>query len=382
MNTLAPSRIRRLALVLTCGLAAMPAIAQSSAPSSGVWSNGAGGWTPPSSMQPMPFVSRGSWVRMPFVRQGVPNNFAQGGNRPMERELPDRFNPNPPIPSPSPSPNPTPTVADGGVFFPVTGTTGQPGTIDPDDPFGVIELPTGTGVSIGAGGFSVGAGLGGWGYGTPTAVHRDASTGYLTGWNRSYGQYGSFDPRLSTHYKPSELKQMQAEAEAQAREEKLTVSERGLYALAKGDLDLAHDLLTQQLAQTPEDLVLIRTLGVIDLLRKQTDAGIKRIAGAYGADPLLCDTPIDASVYPGGDTALRRAASEVASIATRAGRADAAMVAAALAQARGDAVVAGRFLDRAAGSGLDRTLLARFRASIAPSTKPGADGVVSPARAK
>jgi hypothetical protein len=346
-----------------------------------------GTWERPPSMQPMPFTARGSWVSMPFVTAKQPWNYAQGGNRPIERETPDRLNPNlPGQPVVQPLPHPTPSVAnpDGRILFPNTGTEvgaavgngaiGQDPAMDPahrDPPgtIGTIDLPTASTVSVGSGGgISLGTGTG-WGWNTSSNVHRDASTGYLTGWNRPLSQYGVYDPRLSTHYKPAEIEQMRARERAEAEAAKLTYMERGLSALAKGNLELAEQLLSEQLRQTPEDVALIRTIGVVELLMKRTDAGVKRIAGAYGADPLLCDSPIDASIYPGGETRLKRAASDVASLATKPGRSDAALVAAAFAQSRGDAVVAGRFLDRAA-AGVDPTLIARFKGTLVPPTPP------------
>lgn len=350
------------------------------------WSltGGQGTWEKPSSMQPMPFTSRGSWMSMPFVTAKQPWNYAQGGNRPLERPAPDRLNPNlpgPPVVQPHPHPTPSVTNPDGTVLFPSVGggagaTVGGDGSAigldpsrDPPGTIGTIDLPTASTVSVGSGGgISVGVGTG-WGWNTSSNIHRDASTGYLTGWNRPTTQYGTFDPRLSTHYKPAEIEQMRAQEAAEAAAAKLTYMERGMSALAKGDLELAEQLLSEQLRQTPEDVALVRTIGVIELLRKRTDAGIKRIAGAYGADPLLCDAPIDAAMFPGGVTQLKRAASDVAALATKPGRPDAALVAAALAQSRGDAVVAGRFLDRAAAGGVDPTLIARMRGAITPPSR-------------
>lgn len=361
-------------------------VAGAGAASAQTWAltGGQGTWQKPSSMQPMPYTSRGSWMSMPFVTAKQPWNYAQGGNRPLEREAPDRLNPNlpgPPVIQPQPHPTPSVTNPDGTIRFPSGGSGGSVSvggdgnglgldlSLDAPGTIGTIDLPTASTVSVGSGGgISVGVGTG-WGWNTSSNIHRDASTGYLTGWNRPTTAYGTFDPRLSTHYKPAEIERMRAEEAAEAAAAKLTYMERGMSALAKGDLELAEQLLSEQLRQTPEDVALVRTIGVIELLMKRTDAGIKRIAGAYSADPLLCDTPIDAATFPGGATQLKRAASDVASLATKPGRPDAALVAAALAQSRGDAVVAGRFLDRAAAGNVDPTLIARFRGAITPPAR-------------
>ena len=346
------------------------------------WSmtGGKGTWQAPSSMQSIPYTSRGSWVRMPFVVQGQPWVYAPGGNRPFEREAPDRFQPKPPPPVPTPLPSPTPSAIDPNGTYPGAPSRGGSDgvgsggmdaigdVVDADiasGAGGVISLPTTSGVSIGGGPIGVNMGTN-WGWGASSGIHRDASTGYLTGWNQPGSSYGTFDPRLSVHYKPSEIAEIRARDRAEAVEAQRTYMDRGMSALAKGDLELAEQLLSEQLRETPEDVELIRRIGVIELMLKRTDAGVKRIASAYAADPLLCERPIDLANFGGSEAEIRRAASDVAVLASRAGRADAGLSAAALAQARGNRVVASRFLDRAAEGGLDPILVARFRSVLTP----------------
>lgn len=290
------------------------------------------------------FPTRGYGVRAPFVRVVAPNTYAIGGNRPSERTLPPRFDPPHAIAAPSPAPLPTNT----------------------------IDLPTTSAVSVNT---AVMAPAGSLGWGTPTAVYRNASTQGSMGWNRNaYDQQG-FDQRLSVYYKPSELAALQAEEQARIEAGRMPLTDRAASALLKGDLDLANELYLELLSVSPDDLHIMRTLGVIDLLRKRTDEGIKRIIAAYMADPLLADVPLDAALFPDGAVALRRAAGDIANLSTRPGRADAAFTAAILAQSRGDYVVAGRFLDRAAEGGLDPALIVRLRASTeaaqaGPRSKP------------
>lgn len=350
------------------------------------WSltGGNGNWQAPSSMQPLPFTSRGSWVSMPFVVQGQPWVHAQGGNRPFEREAPQRFQPKPAPPVPAPVPQPAPSAIDPNATYPTAPDRGsrpssmprtenangmQPqSSADADGvsvSTGSISLPTTSGVSMSGGPIGVNMGTN-WGWGASSAVHRDASTGYPVGWNQPGASYGAFDPRLSVHYKPAEIAAARERERLEDAEAKRSYLDRGMSALAKGDLELAEQLLSEHLRGTPEDVALARTIGVIELLLKRTDLGVKRIASAYTADPLLCETPIDLRAFPGGTTQIRRAASDVATLATKPGRADAALVAAALAQARGDRAVAMRFLERAAAGGLEQTLVARFRGTLAP----------------
>lgn len=288
------------------------------------------------------FPSRGYGVRAPFVRVVAPNTNAIGGNRPSERTLPPRFDPPGPIAAPSPPPNTTP-----------------PG--DLPSPTNTIDLPITSVVSVNS---SVMAPGGSLGWGTPTAVYRHASTRGSMGWNRNVYDQQGFDQRLSVYYKPSELAALQAEEQARIEAGRTPIADRAASALLKGDLDLANELHLELLSISPDDLHVLRTLGVIDLMRKRSDEGIKRILAAYTTDPLLSDEPIDPAMYPDGAAALRRVSSDVANLATRAGRADAAFTAALLAQSRNEYLVAGRFLDRAAEGGLDPTLTARLRASL------------------
>ncbi len=287
------------------------------------------------------FPSRGYGAKAPLMRLGMPNNYAIGGNRPAERTLPPRLNPEPTVAVPFPNP-------------------GSSAGGDPPTQPNVIDLPTSTGVVINT---SVMA-PGGLIWGTPIAIHRDASTSYARGWNRNANDQPAFDQRLSIHYKPSELASLQAQALAEKEASKVPLSTRAESALAKGDLELARELYLELLAQSPDDLRASRTLGVIDLMSKRTDEGIKRLNMVYASDPLLVDEPIDADGYPGGATAMRRMSSDVANLAVRGERADAAFVAAILAQSRNERAVAMRFVDRAADGALDPVLLARLRASL------------------
>lgn len=279
------------------------------------------------------FPTRGYGVRAPFVRVIAPNTTAIGGNRPMERTLPPRFDPPPTIAAPSPSPAPANTV----------------------------DLPTTSSVSVSS---SVMAPGGSLGWGTPTAVYRHASTRGSMGWNRNAYDQQAFDQRLSVYYKPSELAALQAAELARIEAGRLPLEDRAASALLKGDLDLANELHLELLSASPDDLRVMRTLGVIDLMRKRTEEGLKRILAAYMADPLLADEPIDPAIYPDGASSLRRLSGEVANLASRPGRADAAFVAAVLAQSRNELVVAGRFLDRAAEGGTDQSIVVRMRASL------------------
>lgn len=277
------------------------------------------------------FPQRGYGVRAPFVRVVAPNTNAIGGNRPSERTLPPRFDPPPTIAAPLPAPANT------------------------------IDLPITSAASVNT---SVMAPGGSLGWGTPTGVYRHASTRGSMGWNRNaYDQQG-FDQRLSVYYKPSELAALQAEEQARIEAGRTPLADRAASALLKGDLDLAHELHLELLSSSPDDLRVMRTLGVIDLMRKRTDEGLKRILAAYMADPLLSDEPIVPTIYPDGAVALRRISGDVANLATRPGRADAAFTAALLAQSRNEYLVAGRFLDRSAEGGMDATLIIRMRAAL------------------
>lgn len=288
------------------------------------------------------FPTRNYGVRAPFTIIRPPNTNAIGGNRPGERPRPPRFDPPDTIAAPSPPPN-----------------TSAPG--DAPNPANTVDLPITTGVSINT---SVMAPASVVGWGSSSAVYRHASTRGSMGWNRNSYDQQAFDQRLSVYYKPSELAALQAEELARQDAERLPLADRAASALLKGDLDLAHELYLEVLSTSPDDLNVMRTLGVIDLLSRRTDAGVKRILAAHMADPLLTDMPINPETYPDGTAALRRASGEVASLAARPGRADAAFTAALLAQSRNEYLVAGRFLDRAAEGGLDPMLVARMKASL------------------
>ncbi|MBX3361521.1 MAG: hypothetical protein KF705_08805 [Phycisphaeraceae bacterium] len=293
------------------------------------------------------FPTRGYGVRAPFVRMIAPNTFATGGNRPSERVLPPRLDPRPPV-----------------VVAPSPGPSAEPQVNSPD-PVNTIDLPITSGVAIST---SVSAPASLNGYGLPTGVYTHASTRGATGWSRNQNdQYGP-DPRLSPHYKPSEIAAIVAADQAREAAARVPVIERAASALQKGDAELAFDLYREHLSQYPDDLDAVRMLGVVELLLKRTDAGVKRIASVYASDPLMVGEPIDPANLPGGTTDLRRVSSDVAALASRGGRADAALVAAVLAQARQDRSVAIRFLDRAEAAGLDPALAARMRAELKPQT--------------
>ncbi|QYK48492.1 MAG: hypothetical protein KF838_01240 [Phycisphaeraceae bacterium] len=293
------------------------------------------------------FPTRGYGVRAPFVRMIAPNTFATGGNRPSERVLPPRLDPRPPV-----------------VVAPSPGPSAEPQVNSPD-PVNTIDLPITSGVAIST---SVSAPASLNGYGVPTGVYTHASTRGATGWSRNQNdQYGP-DPRLSPHYKPSEIAAIVAADQAREAAARVPVIERAASALQKGDAELAFDLYREHLSQYPDDLDAVRMLGVVELLLKRTDAGVKRIASVYASDPLMVGEPIDPANLPGGTTDLRRVSSDVAALASRGGRADAALVAAVLAQARQERAVATRFLDRAEAAGLDPALAARMRAELTPQT--------------
>ena len=352
MNTTTRARIAAMIVAASCAIPWSAALAQTASPTGQPLTNR------PAYSQPMTkrpgqpstvvFPSRGYGAKAPLARLGMPHNYAVGGNRLSERTLPPRLRPTPTIAAPSPNP-------------------GSSAGGDPPTQPNVIDLPTANVVSINT---SISA-PGGLIWGTPVAIHRDASTGYALGWNRNPSDQPAFDQRLSIHYKPSELAALAAEAQAERDAAKVPLETRAESALNKGDLELARELYLELLAESPDDLRASRTLGVIDLMSKRTDDGIKRLNLVYTSDPLLVDEPIDAEGFPGGAAALRRTSSDVANLAVRGGRADAAFVAAILAQARDERAVALRFVDRAAEGGLDPVLIARLRASLeSPARTP------------
>lgn len=285
----------------------------------------------PTPLQPIPAPPRPWGAKLPSVRQKMPYVLAPGGNNPSGRTLPPRFDPRGPgVPTP-------PVIQD------------QPS--DPSSDQGTDSRPT-IGVPI----------VHGPVFGGGTTVWRRASTGYAQGWNPPSRDYPRVDARLSIHYKPSEL-EAQAEADRAAA---LPLDERAASALAKGDIRLAHELYDELAEQRPDDLLAARTLAILEVAIGKTDPGIRRLIAIYTADPLLCDTPIDLGAFPGAEPEIRRGSSAIAAIAVRSGRADAAFTAAVLAQARGDAMVAKRFLERASKAGLDPAVAGRFEAVIAP----------------
>lgn len=289
----------------------------------------------PPVLQPIPGppLKRHGQVSMPFVRSKQPYVLNPAGNFPLNRTLPARLDPR--------GPNaPTP---------PVIQTPGEPNnqpviTTRPGDVY--------TGPIV----------VGGVNRYTST------TTGSAIGWNRPL-DWQLADPRLSSHFRPSEI---QPPEQVQPLR---PITERAPSALRSGDLDLAHELYDELVKTHPEDLTLARSLAMVELLQRQTDAGVKRLAALYAADPMLAERPVDPDTIPGGKVTLRRLGSEVANLGSRSSRPDASLVAALLAHFRGDLVVANRFIAKAEAEGLDPALAARVRAEFvpppAPSTQPG-----------
>lgn len=285
---------------------------------------------------PAPPLKRHGQVRMPFVRSKQPYVLNPAGNLPLNRTLPARLDPRGPN---APSP-------------PVIQTPG-----DPNNQPGVTLRPS----DIYRGPIQVGG----------INRYTSTTTGYAIGWRPPHDAQLR-DPRLSSHFRPSEIPPPEPVAPLRS------VSERAPSALAAGNLDLAHELYIELTSSSPEDLTLARTLGIVELLQGQTDAGVKRIAAVYAADPMLAQTPIPGSLLPGGELTLRRLGSEVANHGARANRPETSLVAAVLAQGRKDYVVANRFLDRAQATGLDPLLVARLRAEFVPPKPASSPQSVKP----
>lgn len=284
----------------------------------------------PPVLQPIPGppLKRHGQVSMPFVRSKQPYVLNPAGNLPLDRTLPARLDPRGPN---APSP-------------PVIQTPGEPNnqpvvTLRPGDVYGGPIM---------VGGIN---------------RYTSTTTGGAIGWSRPRESQLT-DPRLSSHFRPSEIQP------PEPVEPLRPITERAPSSLRSGDLDLAHELYDELVKTHPEDLTLARSLGMVELLQRQTDAGVKRLAALYAADPMLAERPVDPETIPGGKVTLRRLGSEVANLGARANRPDASLVAALLAHFRGDLVVANRFIAKAEAEGLDPVLAARVRAEFVPQQPP------------
>lgn len=111
--------------------------------------------------------------------------------------------------------------------------------------------------------------------------------------------------------------------------------------------------LESYLAGEPEDMEVVRLLGVVQLLDGQTAAGIESIGRSYEADPYLAARPIGSEVLAPRPGDLRRALSAVVGHAHRTHSPHAWLTAAVLMRAEGRPEQAVKMLERAIAGGLD-----------------------------
>ncbi|MCC6969988.1 MAG: hypothetical protein IT434_07165 [Phycisphaerales bacterium] len=171
--------------------------------------------------------------------------------------------------------------------------------------------------------------------------------------------YGS-DPALDVNYQPSQASQPSAPSEPPP-----TPDEIAKLAMSLGRYPEAVDALKLHLKDNPNDPAAMRRLGIAQVLSRQWDDGFARIARAYQADPVLSDVPLTGEELGVREDVLRELTGRVVSRARQGRSRDAWMTAAILMQSRDKNEQAITMLEAAKNAGMDATLYARMRQSLA-----------------
>lgn len=201
-----------------------------------------------------------------------------------------------------------------------------------------------------------GGGVYPWGY--------DRYWGYDPSWGNvrigsTYSYYGT-DPALNPTYTPST-----PSAPTAAPTPPPTPDEIARAAMGVGRYADAVEALKLHLKSEPTDPEAMRRLGIAHLFTRAWDPGFAQIAKAYQTDPVLADVPLTAAELNIRPDLLRELTGRVVTRARQGHSSDAWLTAAVLMQSRGLTEQAIAMLEAAKNAGLDPTLYARFRQSLA-----------------
>ncbi len=148
--------------------------------------------------------------------------------------------------------------------------------------------------------------------------------------------------------------------------EPLSGFDAALVAIERGRYAAAAEALREYLAGEPEDLEIVRLLGIVELLDGKTGRGIETLARAYESDPYLAARPVGSEVLLDHPDSLRRAVGSAVGFAHRTGSPRAWLAAAVLMEAEGRRDQAAKMVDRAIEAGLDRSVADEMLFALQP----------------
>lgn len=153
---------------------------------------------------------------------------------------------------------------------------------------------------------------------------------------------------------------------AVSESEPLSEFDAALVAIERGRYAAAAAALREYLAGEPEDMEIVRLLGIVELLDGKIDRGIETLAKAYESDPYLAARPVGSEVLLDHPDSLRRAVGAAVGYAHRTRSPRAWLAAAVLMEAEGRRDQAAKMIDRAIEAGLDRSVADEMLLALRP----------------
>jgi hypothetical protein len=151
-----------------------------------------------------------------------------------------------------------------------------------------------------------------------------------------------------------------AMSEVERAEMTMDDEQLAVYALERGDFELAVTRFESYISQNPEEAAARRSLGVAYLNLRRVPDGVEAIAAAYRMEPALAGRPIDVELFEDATSGVYGLLQQVVPMAHRSRTEEASLVAVALMQAQGRTKEATRMLQRAAMKGLPESILREF----------------------
>lgn len=167
------------------------------------------------------------------------------------------------------------------------------------------------------------------------------------------------DPTLVMRPQPQQVVPVPAEPDRE-----LTALERARAYLRADEADKAVTAFRDHLAEDPEDVNAMRSLGLALLDAGRLGDGTAMVALAYRTDAMLARTPVDLEELGLERRRHDRLLSRVLAYAKRTDAGSAHLAGVVLLQAEGKVAGASRVLDRAARAGLDEDIVDAFRREL------------------
>lgn len=197
---------------------------------------------------------------------------------------------------------------------------------------------------------------------------------YRYGYYRPYGwASGPIDSRqgpIDWSLLPGVNPQTPTAAPAAAPPPEPTKLELAQRAVAAKQFDQARSLFDEHLKAQPDDVEASRQFAMCLIEAKELDSGLSMLRDLYTNDPTLAERPYAGDAVGHDAGRLREMVAKVTPHAHKVKSPSAWLGVVVLMQAEGRKAAALKILDRAKDAGLERAVVERFAATLAPPPKP------------